>query len=127
MNKIVDIRNCLATALEDECLADEILSFSVQIDCDFSYENFISYPFMISFPGLRVCLKNNDWKTQFEDCLSMKFICNLNVADEDVRLGDKGAIVIADSLKTNSILKNINLCRNNIGVEGAIAIANTLK
>ena len=117
MDKIIKIRKYLANTFEDKCnLADEILSFSVQIDiCDFSNEKFTSYPFMVSFPGLAVRLKN-DWKTQFEDCLSIKFICNLNVE-----------FAIAEALKTNSSLQSINLERNKIGDEGSIAIAEALK
>ena len=124
MDKIVEIRKYLAKTFEDECLADEILSFSVQMNCDFSNENFTSYKFMISFPGLKVRLKN-DWKTQFKNCLSIKSICNLNVSSMEIT--DEGVIAIAEALKINSTLQTIYLDYNEIGVEGAIAIAEALK
>ena len=61
----------LANEFNNECLADEILSFSVEMACDYDeFENFTSYPFMISLPGLRVHL-SNDWKTQLQNCLSI--------------------------------------------------------
>ena len=75
MKKIIEIRKYLAFKFDDECLADEIFSFFVEMWCGF--ENFASYPFMIGFPGLVVRV-NNDWKTQLEYCLSIKLICNLN-------------------------------------------------
>ena len=74
MDKIVEIWKYLANTFDDECLADEILSFFVEMKCNYGdLGNFSSYPFKISFPGLKVYLKN-DWKTQLEDCLFVKFI-----------------------------------------------------
>ena len=81
MNHIVEIWEYLANQFDNECLADEILSFFVEMKCNLEsddFENIASYPFMISFPGLTVCLKNN-LRTQFENSLSMKFICNFDV------------------------------------------------
>ena len=81
MDKVIQIRDFLANKFNNECLADEILSFSVKIKCNFDdFENFNSYPFMIGFPGLVVHLNSYDYsKTQLENCLSIKFICNLNL------------------------------------------------
>ena len=120
MKKILEIRKSLANTFEDECVADEILSFSVDMDIDYDLKHFMSYPFMISLPGLRVFLKNN-WKTQIESYLSIKFICNLNVLER--KIDDEGAIAIAETLKKNSTLQKINLNDNEIGHEGAIARA----
>ena len=125
MDTIVEIWGYLANKLNNECLANEILSFSVNMTCNFDYvENFASYSFMISFPGLEVQLQNN-WKTQIENCLSMKFICNLNVSS--MEFGNEGAIVIANGLKMNANIQKRNLNNNQISAEGAIAIANVLK
>ena len=58
MDKIVEIWKYLANTFDDECLADEILSFSVQMNCNYDdLGNFVSYPFKISFPGLIVRLR----------------------------------------------------------------------
>ena len=46
---------------------------------------------------------------------------------EQNNIGDEGAIAIADALKTNSTLQEISLRKNDIGDEGAIAIAEVLK
>ena len=98
MDKSVKIWEYLANKFDNECLADEILSFSVEMECNFDdFENIASYPFMISFPGLNVSLNAPNWKTQFENCLSITFICNLNVSH--VEIGHKGAITIAKTLK----------------------------
>ena len=70
-------------------------------------------------------LDNNNWKSHFENCLSIKFICNLNLSH--IGIGDKGAIAIAKALKTNSTLQKIDLGINQIGAKGASAIANALK
>ena len=124
MNKIVEIRRYLANKFNNECSADEILSFFVDMEYDFrDFENFTSYPFMTTFPGLEVQIYD-DLKTQFKNCLSMKFICNLNV---EMEIGNKGALVIARSLKTNFTIQKSSLNRNEIGDKGAIVIANALK
>ena len=108
MNQVVEIWEYLANKFDNECLADEILSFSVNMDCNFNdFENFAPYPFMISFPGLALRLTR---KTQLAECLSIRFICNLNVSWMGV--GTEGAITIAEALKTNSTLQEINLCYN---------------
>jgi hypothetical protein len=126
MEKIIQIWNYLANKFNNECLADEILSFSVEMRCDFNdFENFASYPFMISFPGLVVCLTDSNWRTQFENCLSMKFICNLDVSFMQIR--HKGAIAIAEALITNSTLQQINLRNNQIRDKGTKALAKALK
>ena len=79
MNKIVEIWKYLANEFDDEYLADEILSFSVEMIMNCTFDDFESFPFRIGFPGLAVCLEKKDWKTKFKSCLSMKFICNLNL------------------------------------------------
>ena len=77
MEKILEIWECLANKFDNECLAGEILSFSVEMRCNFDdFEYVASYPFIISFPGLKVSVNMPNWKTQFEDSLSIKFICN---------------------------------------------------
>jgi len=90
MDKIAEIWEYLATIFDNECLADEILSFSVEMEC--KYENFALYPFIIYFPGLEVRLIN-DWQTELEDCLSIKFICNLKFPYVTMRNEAAGAIV----------------------------------
>ena len=42
-------------------------------------------------------------------------------------IGPEGAIAIADALKINTSIKELNLWKNKIGPEGAIAIADALK
>ena len=119
-------REYLANTFKDECLADEILSFSVDMECNFNdFENFAPYPFMISFPGLVLRLTGINWKTQLVECFSIRFICNLNVVW--MNLGDEGAIAIAEALETNFTLQKIDLQGNQIGPEGAIVIAESLK
>jgi hypothetical protein len=153
MDKILEIREYLANKFNNECLADEILSFCVDVTCNFNdFINFASYPFMIRFPGLRVILQN-EWRTQLNDCLSLKFICYLDFSSyivdyegavaisealktnstlqvidlEENEIGDKGATAFAKALKTNTSLQEINLNDNRIGDEGAIAISEALK
>ena len=60
MNRIVKIRECLANKFNNECLADEILSFSVEMKCNYGdFKNFLSYSFKVGFPGLVVRLDNH--------------------------------------------------------------------
>ena len=74
MNKIVKIWDYLAEKFDNECLADEILSFSIDMECNFNdFENFAPYPFMISFPGLTVRLTLRDWKNQLAKMFIYKF------------------------------------------------------
>ena len=81
MKKTVESWRYLANKFDNEHLADEILSFSVEMKCNYSnFENFSVYPFKISFPGLVVRLENNQWFGQIKNCLSIKFICNLDVS-----------------------------------------------
>jgi hypothetical protein len=62
MDNIVEIWKYLENVFDYGCLAEEIFSFSVAMSCNFNdFENFASYPFKISFPGLKIGLKNN-WK-----------------------------------------------------------------
>ena len=42
-------------------------------------------------------------------------------------MGDEGAKCIAEALKINQSLKQLNLSRNNIGAIGAIALSEALK
>ncbi|RUS30588.1 LOW QUALITY PROTEIN: hypothetical protein BC938DRAFT_479210, partial [Jimgerdemannia flammicorona] len=42
-------------------------------------------------------------------------------------IGEKGAIALADALKTNTDLQNLNLDGNGVGEKGAIALADALK
>ena len=80
---------------------------------------------MISFPGSPLRLTHIDWKAQLAECLSIRFICNLNVSKMDI--GAEGAITIAEALKTNSTLQDLDLMYNKIGDKGAIAIAKASK
>jgi Ran GTPase-activating protein 1 len=43
------------------------------------------------------------------------------------QIGAEGAIAIAEALKVNAVLTELSLWINNIGPEGAIAIAEALK
>ena len=82
MNNTVKIWEYLANKFDNECLADEILSFSVEMKCNFDdFGNFSSYPFIISLSGLKVRLQCDGWETQFESCLLIKFICNLDLSN----------------------------------------------
>ena len=42
-------------------------------------------------------------------------------------IGDAGAVAIAEALKFNAVLNNVDLYSNKIGDAGAIAIAESLK
>ena len=65
----------MANTFDNECLADEILRFFMETECNYDdFENFGSYPFKISFPGLMARLDNNNWKAQLGNGLSIKFI-----------------------------------------------------
>ena len=153
MEKTLEIWKYLANKFDNECLADEILSFSVNMDCNFAeFRSFSCYTFMIRFPGLMVRL-NANWETQLKNCLSIKFICNLNLCNLNIgyegawlisnalklnstvqtidlgfiKLGDEGTSAITEALKTNSTLQEISLAVNDIGDEGAIAVAEATK
>ena len=120
MDNIVEIWEILANKFNNERLADEILSFPVEMRCNFNnFENIASYPFIISFPGLIVCL-NANWKTQLKNCFSTKFICNLDVSW--IGVDYEGINVIANGLKTNSTVRKINLEGNRIGNVGSIVL-----
>ena len=103
MEKIVKIWEHLANKFDNECLADEILLFSVEMNC--SYKNVAPYPFKISFPGLVVRLDNNNWKTQLENCLFMKFICNLDISW--IEFDYEGVIAIANAFKKILLFKQL--------------------
>ena len=106
MEKTVKIWEYLANKFDNESLADEILRFFVEINCNYdNFKNFVCYPFKISFPGLVVRLDNNNWKTELENCLSIRCICNLDASQIEY----VGAIAIIKALKTNSTLQEINL------------------
>ena len=125
MDKIIKIREYLANEFKNDCLVDELLSFSVDMECNFDqFANFATYPFKIRFPGLVVRFQN-DWKTQFKNCLSIKFMCNFDL--HSLEINDEGAIAISEALKINSTLREINLYNDKIGDEGVAAIAEALK
>ena len=50
-----------------------------------------------------------------EKCLSHRFICHLDINRAEI--GDEGAIALAGSLKMNSTLQGISLYANKIGVK----------
>ena len=55
MEKIIEMWEYVANKFNNERLADEILSFSVEMRCNFNdLGDLSSHPFMISFPGLNI-------------------------------------------------------------------------
>ena len=59
------------------------------------------------------------------DLQFMAVLNNLSLFNNNI--GDDGAKAIAEALKVNPVLNNLDLRRNSIGVDGAKAIAEALK
>ena len=55
MNHLVEIWEYLANKFDNECLADEIISFSVDTQWDFNnFKIFAPYPFMVRLPTFEI-------------------------------------------------------------------------
>jgi hypothetical protein len=95
-----------------------------------NFENLFLIHLKLVFLDFVVRLKKIS-KSELENCLSIKFICNLDFSQIFDYVPDffktQGLVVIAEVLKTNCTLQRINLEENRICNEGAIVIADALK
>ena len=120
MEQIDEKESLLLNIFENQLsIVHEILSFEIEERMHYTHDDFQSKEFCVPLPGLVVIMTNID---DLNEILSKQFICNLFIGTKI-----KQFLKFTDVLKINTSIKELNLEYNEIGDEGAIAIADVLK
>ena len=157
MDTTVQIWEILVHVVENQRVADEIISFIVTCKIDYS-SNLFNFPFQVPLPGIILRLHN---LSKLDECLRVNYICNVETKlqifhDENVLkilipnltikklklknelhtlgcdivstyLNSEACKNISTYLKFNATLTHISLSGNKIGVVGSNSIAEGLK
>ena len=120
MEQIDEKESLLLNIFENQLsIVHEILSFEIEERMHYTHDDFQSKEFCVPLHGLVVIMTNID---DLNEILSKQFICNLFIGAKI-----KQFLKFTDVLKINTSIKELNLGNNEIGDEGAIAIADALK
>merc|ERR1712034_275228 len=121
-----DVRSwyVLANHFNNENIADEIASFIIDQFINFEEILFSKLPFKVLLPGLIVRIQNVE--NQIQSCFNTKFISSVVFSNSSLSKTD--FILISHALKYNTNLRYLSLdhgpCNND---EGLVAIADALK